>query len=154
MKKARMIRSSMCRTVASASPQSAGWLTELAVFLPSRYTSPESMRWQYLPMKSDACFPSAITSPTISVDDLLLDRVVRRVFAFCIAMSWIRFSGVRSDHYAAYAELCYGSRCASQTLSGHRGFTGIGTSSPKPKSHKGVLITVALDTDILNSSQA
>ncbi|CAE7188984.1 unnamed protein product [Symbiodinium necroappetens] len=67
----------------------------------NKYLSPKSMRWQYLPMKSDDCFPSAITTPNISMDDL-------------------------SDHYAAYAQLCYGSRCQIQQLSGHRGFTGIG----------------------------
>ena len=39
------------------------------------------MRWQYLPMKSDACFPSTITMPNISVDDLQHDRSMPAVFA-------------------------------------------------------------------------
>ncbi|CAE7434504.1 unnamed protein product [Symbiodinium natans] len=66
-----------------------------------KYASPQTMKWQYLPMKSDVCFSSSLTRPNISVDDL-------------------------SDHYAAYAELCYGSRCESQELSGHRGYSRIG----------------------------
>jgi len=68
----------------------------------SGYKSPTSMQWQYLPMKSDTCFETGLASnvKTIQIDDL-------------------------SDHYAAYAELCFGERCAPSELSGHRGFTGI-----------------------------
>jgi len=71
------------------------------VSLDDRYLAPKNMQWQYVPMKSDTCFESTLNLPHVMVDDL-------------------------SDHYAAYAELCFGSRCAGQQLSGHRGYTRIG----------------------------
>eukprot|EP00930_Biecheleria_cincta_P058661 TRINITY_DN44467_c0_g1_i1.p1 TRINITY_DN44467_c0_g1~~TRINITY_DN44467_c0_g1_i1.p1 ORF type:complete len:492 (-),score=73.83 TRINITY_DN44467_c0_g1_i1:63-1538(-) len=66
------------------------------------YSEPKSMTWQYLPMKSETCYDTNLASSkmTIQVDDL-------------------------SDHYAVYAELCFGSNCAFTELSGHHGYTGI-----------------------------
>merc|ERR1712113_677553 len=57
------------------------------------YAEPTSMQWQYLPMKSEECFETNLASKNmkIRVDDL-------------------------SDHYAAYAELCFGRHCAHNEL--------------------------------------
>lgn len=68
----------------------------------ANYAEPENMTWQYLPMKSKTCYETSLASSktNIQIDDL-------------------------SDHYAAYAEFCYGTNCASTELSGHHGYTGI-----------------------------
>lgn len=58
--------------------------------------APVKMRWQYLALKAERCFPTEL-EPGITTDDL-------------------------SDHYAVYAELCRGSHCpAGKRLAGHLG---------------------------------
>jgi len=74
------------------------------------YIQPSSMKWQYVPLKSEECWETRIASKkedAIQIDDL-------------------------SDHYAAYAELCFdrsGNKCQTQVLQGHRGYTRVGSTA-------------------------
>lgn len=65
------------------------------MYIRDRGVAPARMQWQYVPLKSEQCFRSELG---VEIDDL-------------------------SDHNAAYAEFCYGERCAERELVGHRGFT-------------------------------